>query len=130
MPSRPPRVCSGCGAAVTGRCATCAPPAWSRKPSSWKSGSTSRWRRFRNTWLAEHPLCAGWPPGTCGVVAEHVDHITPLHQFAPGPARETARFDTRNVQSLCVPCHRKKTAREGVEVRRLRSAQERTWQLW
>jgi 5-methylcytosine-specific restriction endonuclease McrA len=130
VPTRPPRVCSGCGEAVTGRCPTCSPPrAWARKPSSWKGGSTRRWRNFRAGWLAEHPLCAGYP-FPCGVVAEHVDHITPLSRFPPGPERERARFDHGNVQSLCVPCHRRKTNDESREQRAIYRAQEKTGQLW
>lgn len=129
MPTRPPRACSGCGAPVTGRCTTCAPTAWARKPASWTGGSTRAWRRFRASWLADHPMCAGWPNGTCHALAAEVDHIEQLTNFTPD-LREAARFDPRNVQSLCTPCHRKKTAEESARARRIRRAQETTGHLW
>lgn len=128
MPTRPPRVCPRCGDAVTGRCPKCTPDetgprAWVRKPASWKGGSTRAWRRFRQAQLAEHPLCAGWPTGSrCGRVASHVDHIRSLGTFPEGPAREAARFDWGNVQSLCEPCHHAKTTQESIDARRARKA--------
>lgn len=131
MPTRPPRVCAGCGEAASGRCPRCQPEAaWTRKPQSWRQGSTRRWRRFRANWLAEHPLCAGWPRGyRCGRVADELDHIIGLGAF-PEHQREDARFDERNVQSLCRDCHRKKTAEESAAARRIIRAQEGTGQLW
>lgn len=129
MPTRPPHVCSGCGATVTGACSSCS-SGWTRRPSSsWRGGSTRRWRRFRAAWLADNPMCVGYT-GPCGAVAEHVDHITPLSQFLAGTPREAARFDPRNVQSLCVPCHTRKTNDEAQAARRIRRAQDRTGQLW
>lgn len=129
MPTRPPRVCSGCGKATIGRCETCSPRAWAQKPSSWAAGSTHRWRRFRAAWLAEHPLCVGWG-APCGLPADQVDHIIPLFRFPVGPQREAARYDHGNVQSLCRPCHARKTSAEAHEQRRLYRAQETTGQLW
>ena len=130
MPTRPPRVCNGCGEAVTGRCTRCDERAWSRKPPSWTGGSTRRWRKFRAMWMAEHPLCAGHPAGyRCGAVGEEVDHITPLSQY-PESQREGARYDERNVQTLCKPCHRRKTAEESASTKRIRRAQDTTGQLW
>lgn len=130
MPTRPPRVCAGCGEAITGpRCESCSPRPWANKPSSWQSGSTARWRRFRAAWLAQNPLCVGWPDA-CDAVANQVDHIIPLFRFMPGPEREAARFDQNNVQSLCKACHARKTSQEAHEQRRLYRAQESTGQLW
>ncbi|GJF06698.1 HNH endonuclease signature motif containing protein [Pseudonocardia sp. D17] len=128
MPTRPPRVCPRCGDAVSGRCTKCRPDdtgprAWVRKPESWKGGSTRAWRRFRAAWLAEHPLCVGYGH-RCGRVANHVDHIRSLGTFAAGPAREAARFDPGNVQSLCVDCHHAKTTQESIDARRARKTPE------
>lgn len=129
MPTRPPRVCAGCGAAVTGRCPTCSPEPWARKPSSWAGGSTRRWRRFRAAWLADHPLCVGYPADyRCGRVADAVDHIRNLGGFPP-EQREAARFDRGNVQSLCRACHQRKTNDESAATRIYR-AQDATGQLW
>lgn len=114
MPTRPPRVCPRCGNAVDGRCPGCS-PAWSNKPESWAGGSTRRWRRFRHAWLVEHPLCA-----RCSAVATQVDHIVNLGSFPPGHAREAARYDWTNLQSLCLDHHKAKTAKESA-VARLRA---------
>lgn len=130
MPTRPPHACPGCGEAVSGRCPRCSNQSWSRKPASWSGGSTRRWRKFRSAWLAEHPLCAGYPVGyRCGAVAQEVDHIKRLTLFSPAE-REQARFDERNVQSLCKPCHARKTADESAEQKRIYRAQDKTGQLW
>ena len=64
-----------------------------------------QWRSARAAFLREHPLC-----GRCGakgllVPARVVDHVQPIKDGG-------ARFDTANLQSLCVPCHNSKTARE------------------
>ena len=64
-----------------------------------------QWRTVRAAYLREHPLC-----GACGakgllVAARVVDHVLPIKDGG-------ARFDTANLQSLCVPCHNSKTARE------------------
>ena len=125
MPTSPPRVCARCGAAVTGACPHCT-QAWERKPDSWRGGSTRRWRRFRLAWLADHPLCEGWPHGAhCGRVADTVDHIRNLGSFPEGPEREAARFDPGNVQSLCTDHHKAKTHAESVHGRK-RAHAERT----
>lgn len=48
--------------------------------------------RLEAAWLIEHPMCAGWPNGTCSGVA--------------------ARYDAQNRQSLCADCYRKKALEE------------------
>jgi 5-methylcytosine-specific restriction endonuclease McrA len=62
-------------------------------------------------------------------VADEVDHITRLGLFR-ADEREAARFDATNVQSLCRPCHARKTCQEAAEVRAIHRAQDRTGQLW
>ncbi|NVO05715.1 MAG: HNH endonuclease [Rhodoferax sp.] len=64
-----------------------------------------QWRALRAAYLREHPLCC-----VCGgngflVPARVVDHVLPIKDGG-------ARFDACNLQSLCVPCHNRKTARE------------------
>jgi 5-methylcytosine-specific restriction protein A len=63
------------------------------------------WRRFRNWYLANHPMCA-----LCGgygdaVPAVIVDHVVELKDGG-------APYDEGNVQALCLSCHNKKTADE------------------
>jgi len=119
MPTRPPRACPRCGQKITGsRCFTCHPP-WQNKPTAWAGGSTRRWRRFREAWLIEHPLCV-WrveARAECGRVATDVDHIRNLGTFPEGPEREAARFDPGNVQSLCREHHEEKTVQEALLAR-------------
>ena len=61
--------------------------------------NTARWRRQRELYLAEHPLCA-----ECGHAATVMDHVTPVRlggDFWEGP-----------FQPLCASCHNSKSGRE------------------
>lgn len=68
--------------------------------------STPGWRRARKQWLVRHPLCADCAELGLVVEAREVDHRLPhrgdLKLF----------WDRNNWQSLCKPCHSRKTARE------------------
>ena len=66
---------------------------------------SARWRTVRAAFLREHPLC-----GVCAargrvVAAVVADHKVPLKDGG-------ARFDAAGLQSLCISCHNRKTARE------------------
>ncbi len=68
------------------------------------------WRSVRSAFLREHPLC-----GQCqakGLIrpAVVVDHKTPIK--AGGE-----RFVESNLQSLCIPCHNRKSALERTPAR-------------
>lgn len=71
----------------------------------WGSGRGGRpWRRKRETiLLRDHYTCR-----TCGLVTHslEVDHIVNLAQGGTE--------DDSNLQALCIPCHKAKTARESV----------------
>ncbi len=54
----------------------------------------------RDKYLCQHCLAAGLL-----TLANEVDHITPL-------AKQGARLDVTNLQSLCSSCHRKKTVQD------------------
>lgn len=115
MPSRAPRLCPTCGSIITGRrCSRCS-PSWSRKPQSWRAGSTRRWRTVRAAWLAEHPLCQCIDQehahaGTCGALATVVDHDDDTDY-------ETDRYNSEHFRSLCTTCHDKRTAQQGNDAR-------------
>jgi len=64
--------------------------------------------------LAEHPICQH---RECSALAAEVDHRRNLATFPEGYDRETARYDPGNLQSLCIPHHRDKTAREAARGR-------------
>ncbi len=72
------------------------------RPTAAQRGYTSaRWRSTRRAQLRREPLCR-----ECGKVATDVDHIDGLGPLGP------RGHDPENLQSLCRPCHSRKTARE------------------
>ena len=66
---------------------------------------TRQWRALRAAFLREHPLCVTCSAAGRIVVGVVVDHVQPIKSGG-------ARFDTKNLQALCVSCHNRKTARE------------------
>lgn len=62
------------------------------------------WMTRRAKWLRDHPLCVVCQAQGYVQVAQELDHIVPL---ADGGAD-----DESNYQSLCVECHKAKTASE------------------
>ena len=60
---------------------------------------------MRRWFLARHPLCAHCLKRGFTTPATEVDHIKPLRQGG-------ARLDQTNLQSLCKPCHSRKTRQE------------------
>jgi 5-methylcytosine-specific restriction protein A len=97
------------------------------KSGSWRAGKTTdqrgydyTWKKFRELWLAKHPLCGDREDGRSAehsrcaregrvTAATDVDHITPhrgdMVAFWQGPW-----------QSLCGTCHREKTQQEAPNV--------------
>lgn len=68
------------------------------RPSSTRRGYDWRWRNYRKSYLRRNPICA-----VCGSPATIVDHIED-HKGS------SAKFwDKSNHQSLCKPCHDRKT---------------------
>lgn len=68
------------------------------------------WDQRRARILKAEPLCRLCRKEGRAVVATTVDHITPKHK---GGGDEDS-----NLQPLCKPCHKAKTAREGNTARR------------
>ena len=64
-----------------------------------------RWREVRAAFLRQHPVCGACEQLGRVVPAVVADHVTPLKDGG-------ARFDTANLQALCISCHNRKTARE------------------
>lgn len=79
---------------------------YQEKGSASQRGYTSAWRRAREGFLREHPLCAHCLAEGRYVSATDVDHIKP-HK-----GDKTLFWDRNNWQALCHSCHSKKTARE------------------
>lgn len=67
---------------------------------------TQRWRKQSKLFLDRHPLCADCAAIGIVTAAREVDHIVP-HRGDP-----KLMWAKSNWQSLCKPCHSRKTARE------------------
>jgi 5-methylcytosine-specific restriction protein A len=74
-------------------------------PENQKLYNTARWKRLRRLQLSQHPWCEECLRANIYTPATDVDHIEP-HRGDP------ARFYQGKLQSLCVPCHSRKTAAE------------------
>jgi len=84
-----------------------------RRDVSDKFYGTAVWRRTRNAYLAEHPLCEGECEGFEVLTpAVLVDHVIPFKE------RPDLGLDPENLRSLCTPCHNRIGARVGLSGRR------------
>lgn len=103
MPTAPPRACNRCKRTVTkGQHCTCQPQTpWRNSPQRKASGR--RWQNLRRAKLQADPICQS--DNNCRRPAETVDHVIPLAENGP-------EWDWHNLQSLCHPHHREKTAAE------------------
>ena len=61
------------------------------------------WRKARAGWLRKHSLCVLCAETGLTVSATVVDHIIPFR------GDRVLQWDTNNWQSLCKPCHDRKT---------------------
>lgn len=108
MPSRPNTPCRhpGCPRLVPyGRryCEEHAPLHIHDVKSTQEKGYGPRWRKARAAFLRTHPLCVRCFERGQLTKATVVDHIRP-HRGDPA-----LFWDTSNWQSLCKPCHDRKT---------------------
>ncbi len=82
-----------------------------RRPSASSQGYGARWRKARESFLADHQFCE-----VCGRQATEVDHRKAHH------GDPDLFWDQTNWQALCKACHSRKTAREdrrwGARIRR------------
>ena len=69
-------------------------------------GYTYRWQLYRALYLKKHPLCVHCKADGRITPANEVDHIVPTK-------RGGDFWDTKNHQSLCKPCHSRKTIEDG-----------------
>jgi 5-methylcytosine-specific restriction protein A len=68
-------------------------------------GYGGAWRKFRLAWLWKNPLCSICQDKGLIVAATEVHHKEKLK------VRPDLRFDEKNLQSLCSPCHSALTRR-------------------
>lgn len=77
-----------------------------RRGSAHRRGYTAAWARYSRRRLIEHPLCVRCLAQGEVTPATVTDHVRPWR----GDGR--LFWDPANHQSLCKPCHDRKTARE------------------
>ncbi len=90
MPSLPPRTAS-----------LSRPP----RPTTAERGYDARWRKLRIQHLRQHPFCEHCKRDGRAELATEVDHIRPISTGG-------GVLDPDNLQSLCKPCHSRKTLAE------------------
>lgn len=76
-----------------------------RKHSNTKFYQSMPWRRLRAVKIGEQPFCEECFKKDIVIGAKVVDHIVPINKGG-------AALDMNNLQSLCSPCHNRKSGRE------------------
>lgn len=81
-----------------------------RKPQEGRTEKTDfyvspAWRKLRNGYIQQHPLCVECSKQGRIVAAYYVDHKIPIRQGG-------AALDEGNLQSLCKHCHNSKSGKE------------------
>ncbi|MCR4437284.1 MAG: HNH endonuclease [Peptococcaceae bacterium] len=112
MPYKPKRPCSypGCPKLTEGRfCEEHAKQEAARYEKHQRDPATRKrygrsWKRVRDRFLAEHPLCERCQKEGRLTPAEEVHHIVPLSKGGSNA--------TENLMSLCKSCHSAITAKE------------------
>jgi 5-methylcytosine-specific restriction endonuclease McrA len=77
--------------------------AFAPRQSAWGRGYDGSWQQLRKQHLASHPFCSACADEGVTRIARVVDHIQSLRE------RPDLRLDPINLQSLCWPCHNRKT---------------------
>ena len=114
MPMLPPRPCTypSCKeyAAKDGRCETHKRKAWNHTKASSERGYGAAWGKARKIVLArDKHLCQVCLVDGIFTLGNEVDHIKP---------KALGGTDSPdNLQAICTPCHRKKTAQESAQGR-------------
>lgn len=89
-----------------------------------KMYQTAQWASFRQTHLSRNPLCAACLLQGKYVQASDIDHVFPWKQLSK------EAFYINLFQSLCKPCHSKKTSWERAGYfKHFTSTQENTYTL-
>lgn len=87
------------------RCAKHGTKIVERDPQVKRMYNSLRWKKRRAAQLAKDPWCAECLLREMYIPASEADHIEPHHGDA-------AKFFQGELQSLCKPCHSRKTASE------------------
>ena len=81
-----------------------------RQVDNSKFYNSKQWRATRNFYIQSNPICEQCDRNGILTGGQCVDHITPLSKGGTN--------DHSNLQTLCNPCHAKKSSREGIEYRK------------
>lgn len=108
MPKRPKSPCKqpGCPNVSDGPYCEAHAKANPDRPSAASRGYDSRWRKARKVYLQRHPLCVRCEQAGRVVPGTVVDHKIP-HR-----GQRSLFWDEDNWQTLCKPCHDRKTRLE------------------
>lgn len=73
-----------------------------KNPTYVKLIQSTKWRKLRNRYLSEHPICE-----RChDALATEVHHIVPLTRFSNDPYKmEQMAFDEENLMAVDASCH-------------------------
>lgn len=71
-----------------------------------KSYNNTEWRKLRDTYIKEHPLCEDCLDKGKVVPAEDVHHIR--SPFQNGECNKALLLDYNNLMALCKQCHNKR----------------------
>ena len=66
---------------------------------------TAQWQKLRDRYITQHPLCEMCEKRGLVVEGKEVDHIVELQEGGD-------KLDPNNLMTLCIRCHRRKTAEE------------------
>lgn len=81
-----------------------------RQVDNSKFYNSKQWRATRNFYIQANPLCEQCERDGIITGGQCVDHIIPI-------TKGGHQTDYSNLQTLCNPCHAKKSSREGIEYR-------------
>lgn len=76
------------------------------RPSAARRGYGSKWRKESREWLDRNPVCVACKRQGRTLAAKAVDHIEP-HR-----GNQELFWRRSNWQSLCIPCHNRKSRSE------------------
>lgn len=68
--------------------------------------NSTRWRKLRNAYLTEHPLCERCLKNGRTEVAKEVHHIDPIESHCEDRMEMTRlAYDPNNIMAVCSRCH-------------------------
>ena len=73
------------------------------------------YKKKRKNFLRENPFCVHCDDAGRTTLAQVVDHITPVFRGKTLEDKRKLFDDDRNIQGLCIPCHKLKSVLEYVE---------------